>query len=154
MQINTRLMSISDFEQVQEIDILTQVQYLGNKFNDFSPEEKKKHLVSRQEDFEINVETKLCCVAEDNNTVIGFLFAHQLLPLKDFIFVRYIAVHPQYQDKGVGSLLYAELIKNAKKKKVKQIRSLINLDNQKSIKLHEKLGFELCDRKEAILNLE
>ena len=116
-------------------------------------DQQDSHLVSRQSDFQINVNTGYSFVAEKENKIIGFILAHELLPFRRFIFIRYICIDPEFQKKGIGRLLYQKLIDEAKRSGVKEIRSLINLDNTRSMNLHEKVGFKLADRKEAILNL-
>ena len=117
MNITIRLMTTDDYSQVHQVDILTQKQYLGTKFDQMSEEEQDSHLVSRKAEFQIN------------------------------------EVNSKTQGKGIGLLLYQKLIKKAKQTGIKKIWSLINIDNSQSIKLHEKIGFKLNDRKEAILDV-
>ena len=102
MNITIRLMTADDYSQVHQVDILTQKQYLGTKFDQMSEEE---------------------------------------------------GVSPKTQGKDIGLLLYQKLIKKAKQAGIKKIWSLINIDNPQSMKLHEKIGFKLNDRKEAILDM-
>ncbi len=153
MSTSIRTLTIDDYEAVRQIDILTQKQYLGKKFDELSSEEQENHLVSNKAEFNINADSGYCLVVEDNGRIIGFLLAYETLPFPGTLHIRYIGLHPDYQNKGVGLLLYKKLIEKAKEKKIKKIRALINLDNPKSIKLHEKAGFSLADRKEAILDL-
>jgi L-amino acid N-acyltransferase YncA len=67
--------------------------------------------------------------------------------------VRYIGVKPEAQGQGVGQLLYKKLIETAKQTGIKKIIGLANVDNPSSIKLFEKVGFKLSDRKQAVLEL-
>ncbi len=153
MNISVRPMTIDDYEAVHKVDILTQKQYLGKKYDELSAEEQDKHLVSRRSEFQINVDTDYCFVAENNDQIIGFLLSYETLPFHGTIYIHYIGLNPKYQGKEIGLLLYKKLIEKAKHNYIKKIRSFINLDNPKSIKLHEKAGFKLKDRKEAILEL-
>ena len=153
MNTITRPMSIDDYEQVRKVDILNQKQYLGTKFDQMSADEQDSHLVSRKSEFQINVDTGYCFVAEKDRKIVGFLLAHEILPFRRYLYIRYICMHPDLQGVGIGSLLYNRLIDKAKRNGVKEIRSLINLDNPHSIKLHEKVGFTLNDRKEAVLKV-
>lgn len=147
-------MTMDDYEPVHQVDILTQRQYLGQKFDELSPEEQDKHhLVSRKSEFQINVDTGYCFVAEDNGQIIGFLLSYETLPFHGILGINYIGLNPKYQNKGVGLLLYEKLVEKAKQKGINKIKTHINLDNPKSIRLHEKAGFKLKDRKEAILEL-
>lgn len=153
MNITVRLMDNKDYNAVHQIDILTQRQYLGTNFDDMNEEEQEKHLVSRKSEFAINVNTGYCFVSENDETIIGFLLAYETLPLHGTLYVSYIAIDPAYQGKGIGILMYRKLIEKAKQSDIKKICALINLDNPQSLKLCEKLGFKIQDRKEAIIEL-
>lgn len=153
MKIYVRPMTINDYKSVRQVDISTQKQYLGQKFDELSSEEQDKHLVSRKSEFQTNIDTGYCFVAEDNDQIIGFLLSYETIPFPGTLYIRYIGLNPEYQSKGVGLLLYEKLIEKAKQKQIKEIKALINLDNPKSIRFHEKAGFKISDRKEAILEL-
>lgn len=152
-KIIIRKLKLSDYSGVRQVDELTQCQYLGEKWEKFSLNEKERHLVSRKKEFEINVKTGYSLVATMNKKIVGFLLAHETLPFRGTLYIHHIAIEPNFQGKGVGVLLYKQLIKLAKLSKIKNITALINTDNPKSIKLHKKLGFKLQDRKEAILEV-
>lgn len=148
-----REMRRHDYSGVSVVDELTQKQYLGSIWDQFSEIEKQTHLPSRQSEFELHLQTDYCFVGLIHETVIGFIFAHETLPFRDMVHIRHIAIHPDYQGVGIGSLLYTAVIEKAKHNGIKTIFALINLDNKRSMRLHEKMGFELRDRKEAILSL-
>lgn len=152
-KIIIRRLKLADYSGVRQVDELTQYQYLREKWEKFSLREKEKHLVSRRKEFGINAKTGYSLVATINSKIIGFLFAHETLPFPGALFIHHLAIKPSYQGKGIGALLYKELIRLAKLTKIKTIVALINLDNPKSMRLHEKLGFKLQDRKEAILEI-
>lgn len=151
--ITIRQLTKQDYEGIRKVDILTQKQYLKEKWDNLSNIEKEKHLVSRESEFEKNVNSGFCFVASLNDKIIGFILAYETRPFLGNIYIRHIAINPKYQRRGIGLLLYKELVKKARKNNIKKITALINLDNPNSIKLHEKTGFTLRDRKEAILNL-
>lgn len=153
MNIIIRPMHLDDHDQVRNLDILTQRQYLGTKFEQMSEEEKGDHLVSRKSEFQVNIDTGYCFVALNNNTIIGFILAHETLPFHGDLYVRYIGINPKFQGRGIGQLLYKKLVGKAKQAGINRIKALINLDNPNSIKLHGKMGFELKDRKEAVLQI-
>ena len=153
MNVTIRPMLLSDYSRVHEVDILTQQQYLGNKFNKMTVEEQETRLVSRKSEFAINVNTGYCFVAENNRKIIGFIFAYETLPFHGTLFIHYIGINPVYQGKGIGLLLFKRIIEKAKENNIKTIQSLINTDNPPSIKLHEKAGFKLSLRKQAVLEL-
>ena len=153
MNIKVRPMTVNDYEQVRDVDISTQRQYLGKKFDEMSEEEQNSHLVSRKSEFQINVDTGYCFVAENEKGVVGFVLAHETLPFRGKLYIRYIGIEPAVQGQGIGKLLYKKLIEDAKQANIKEIVGLVNLDNPNSIKLFGKVGFKLKDRKEAVLEL-
>ena len=147
-------MTVDDYEQVHNVDILTQRQYLGAKFDRMSEEEKNSHLVSRKSEFQINVNTGYCFVAEDEmKHIVGFVLAHETLPFRGTLDIRYIGIKPEAQGRGIGHSLYQKLIEKAKETNIKKIIGSVNNDNLNSIKLFEKVGFKLNDRKQAVLEL-
>ena len=150
-----RPMMMDDYSQVREVDTLTQQQYLGSKFNAMKPQEQESHLVSRKSNFAINVDTGYCFVAKIKNTskVIGFVFAHETLPFRGTLFISYVAINPLYQGKGIGLSLLGKIIEKAKRNNIRVIQSLINTDNQPSSKLHQKAGFKISLRNQAVLEL-
>lgn len=154
MNITIRPLTVDDYEQVRNVDILTQRQYLGSKFDRMIEEEKDLHLVSRKSEFQINVGTGYCFVAEDEKKrIVGFVLAHETLPFHGTLYIRYIGVKPEAQGQRVGQSLYEKLIEKAKEVEIKKIVGSVNNDNPNSIKLFEKVGFKLNDRKQAILEL-
>jgi L-amino acid N-acyltransferase YncA len=153
INIVVRPMCSEDHKQVCDLDILTQKQYLGVRFDQMSEEEKDDHLVSQKSEFQINVSTGYCFVALNNNKIVGFILGYKSSPFGGDLYIRYIGVNPDFQGKGIGPLLYKKLIEKAKQTDINQVWALINLDNPNSIKLHGKMGFELKDRKEAVLRI-
>jgi len=132
---------------------LTQRQYLGSLWDQLLEGEKQAHLQSRQSEFGLNLQTGYCFVGIAHATVVGFVLAHEILPFRNTVSIRHIAIHPAYQGTGIGLLLYKAVIEKARASGMEKIATLINLDNTRSLKLHAKMGFDLIDRKEAILSL-
>ena len=144
----------SDFDSgVNHIDRLTQKQYLGKKWDAMDESEKKKHLVSSAPEFKVFLGNDYCFVVAKGKEVVGFLLAYSTLPFENKVYIRHIAIDPVLQGKGLGIDLYRKLIEKAKENNVREVVALINLDNPKSIRLHEKLGFDMKNRKQATLKL-
>ena len=59
-----------------------------------------------------------------------------------------IAVTEKYLGLGLGVLMMNQLISFAKQNKVKEIKLSVDNDNIGAIKLYEKLGFKLLEKKE------
>jgi len=60
-----------------------------------------------------------------------------------------IAVAEKYVGKGLGVMMMNQLISFAKQNKVKEIKLSVDNDNTPAIKLYEKLGFKLQEKKEV-----
>ncbi len=142
-----------DYVGVDHIDRLSQQQNLGEKWEMMSEEEKLEHLVSRKPDFLEYVKEGYSFMAKLNGEIVGFLLAAREFPKLKNLKVEYTAVDPAYQGQGIGLELYKALIAKAKERKVRKITAFINLDNPPSMKLHLKAGFQLQDRKEAVLKI-
>ena len=153
MTYTIREMQSIDFARVKQIDRRTQEQYLGNKWNRMNEDERKTHVVSEMPGFGDIVRGGYCFTALEKDRVVGFLVAYSTFPFENKNIIKYIAVDPILHGKQIGMLLYKKLIEKAQTDTVQEINALINLDNTKSLRLHEKMGFNLKDRKQAVLKL-
>jgi L-amino acid N-acyltransferase YncA len=123
--------------------------YFGDEWDMLDNKKKESVLKSNRREFGTNCESRYSFVSLLDEKIVGFIFAHEDLPFKDSILIRHIAVHPEYQRIGIGESLFNAVISQAKKEEKKSIKSSINPDNQSSIILHEKMGFEVSDWKQA-----
>lgn len=85
-------------------------------------------------------------VYEKSEKVIAYAYASRW---KDRAAYRYSAestiyIAPTYIGKGIGTQLYAHLIKKIEETKIHSLIGGISLPNEGSIALHEKLGFKKC----------
>ena len=152
-ELRIRKLESKDFSQVREIDDLTLRAYVGDKWDKYSEKKKETLRKSRESEFDINVKTGYSLVAEQSSRIVGFILACETLPFKGTVYIRHIAVHPDFQSQGIGEKLLRSLIDKAKKNEIDKIWSGISVDNLSSIRLHEKAGFRLVDRKIAYLNI-
>ena len=144
-------MESTDYSGVMDVDILTQKQYLGEKWNNLTKQERKECLVARKPYYNEYLREAYSFVAKLDNQIIGFLLAKKVGPYTNKLYIEYVAINPQYQGMGMGLTLYESLIKKARETGISVIETVINIDNPNSIKLHEKAGFTLQDRKVAVL---
>jgi len=138
MELIIRPLKLEDYEQVKNINILTQKQYLGENWN-----ENEEQLISKKSEFSTNVDTGYSLVAQADGKIVGFLFAHETLPFLGTLHIRHIAILPKHQGHGIGGKLYERLVEIAGAKNIQNIESYINDDNPNSQKLHKKAGFKL-----------
>jgi len=95
-------------------------------------------------------------VAEENSEVIGYVASQTLSFMHGvdrLLWIEYIVVQPKHRRRGVGTALLLRLIDHAKAAKIDRIYTTINPDNEASIKLHQKAGFSVEDRKVASLRV-
>jgi phosphinothricin acetyltransferase len=84
-------------------------------------------------------------VAELNGEFAGYGSFSQFRPWEGFRFCveHSLYVHPNLHGKGVGQGLLKALIGEAKLRNMRTMVAGIDAENHKSVKLHERLGFEM-----------
>lgn len=82
-------------------------------------------------------------VYEHKNKIIGYAYASRWRERSAYRFCveSSIYVDKDCKHKGIGTILYQELINRLKKLNYRVIMGVISLPNEQSIRLHEKLGF-------------
>ena len=80
----------------------------------------------------------------DNNEIVGYAYATTWRTREAYRFSTETTVYLKqgYEGKGIGMLLYIELIKQLKSKGFHLLIGCITIPNEQSIRLHEKLGFQ------------
>ena len=83
-------------------------------------------------------------VAERDETVVGYAYATKWRPRKAYRFSTEVTVYlvPNLSGRGIGSILYANLLTALRQRNVRAAMGGIALPNQASIALHEKCGFK------------
>lgn len=82
-------------------------------------------------------------VYEENEKLIGYAYVTKWKARSAYRFTleSTVYVDMNYKGKGVGTILYKELLNEIEKREFKNIMAVITLPNPASIALHEKLGF-------------
>lgn len=91
-----------------------------------------------------NVITKYpCLIYEKEGKVLGFAYATEWKsnPAYRFTASTTIYFHPESLDKGSGTKLYRKLIAELKARDMHSLVAGILMPNEKSTRMHEKLGF-------------
>jgi predicted N-acetyltransferase YhbS len=86
----------------------------------------------------------LSLIAEFEGHLVGFVLARLIyagLPMTGVCVIFFIAVNPDYQDSGIGSMLIDTLKNNCKVKGIEIVRVLIPQYETKLMKYFEKMGF-------------
>lgn len=83
-------------------------------------------------------------VAEDNGIIAGYAYATRYRERSAYQWCTEASlyIHNDYFRKGVGTKLYNELFNILEKQGFRNVYAVINLPNERSVALHEKLGFK------------
>jgi len=108
------------------------------------------------ERFDFYLKTGSSFVAQEKGEVIGYVASQTISYMRGLdkvLWIEYVVVKSEFKRHGIGAALLRRLAHNAKASKIDQIFSTINPDNEASIKLHQKVGFKITNRKVASFNI-
>jgi len=127
-------------------------------------EKEIKKLLKQLTSSKINFNIKLilkdnncnCLVIEDEGRVIGFgSLVLGIVPCRGYLAkIEDVVVDEKYRGKGLGKKLMQELIKIAKKKKIKNVNLTSHPKRVEARKLYESLGFKLLETDTFKLELQ
>ncbi len=95
----------------------------------------------------------LSLIAEYEGHLVGFILAHLIyagLPMTGVAVIFFIAIKPEYQEQGIGSLLIGTLKKNCKAAGIETVRALVPQNDARMMKYFKKAGFS----RSQIINLD
>jgi phosphinothricin acetyltransferase len=126
----------SDYQQITNI----YNEYIKNTIITFEEETVDSFEIGRR--IESNPHTWL--VWEESEEILGYAYSIQW---KSRVAYRYSAetsiyLHNDHRGKGIGTMLYAELIDDLRQRDFHSVIGGIALPNDASISLHERLGFK------------
>jgi len=93
-------------------------------------------------------------VAEEKGRVIGYVASQTasfMHGVEKLLWIEYVVVKSEYRRQGIGEALLQRLVEHAKRNKINRIYTTINPDNEASIRLHQKAGFNVKSWKVASL---
>lgn len=111
----------------------------------YKKERRQKRTVSHER-FDFYLKTRSSFVAEEKGKVIGYVASQTVNyqhGVDKLLWIEYIVTKKEHRRHGVATLLLEKLIDHAKHEKIDRIYTTINPDNTASIKLHQKLGFNV-----------
>ena len=79
----------------------------------------------------------------DEETPIGWLGVNGLSSENKKAYIKMIVLLPEYQNKGIGSYVVTQLVRNLKLRKFKEIILYTNQNNLRAQKCYAKCGFEV-----------
>ena len=114
-------------------------------------EQQERREVTRAR-FDFYLKTGSSFVAEENGEVVGYVASQTVPFMRGFdklLWIEYIVVQRKFRRRGIGLALLRWLIEQAKRIHIDVISTTINPDNEASIKLHLKAGFDVKNWKFA-----
>ena len=87
---------------------------------------------------ELGNELSFWIVAEEDDTVVGYIGSQTVFPDSDMMNV---AVHPDHRRKGIGAILVEALITHLRNMDCESLSLEVRISNGGAIALYEKLGF-------------
>lgn len=112
--------------------------------------QNKRKVTSARFNFYLNSGSSF--VAEENNEVVGYVAAQTISFMRGLdkvLWIEYIVTKKDHRRQGIATALLKKLVDHAKHHQVDSIYATINPDNTASIKLHQKLGFDVKSWKVA-----
>jgi L-amino acid N-acyltransferase YncA len=106
--------------------------------------------------FDFYVKTGSSFVAEKDGEVVGYVATQTIPFMRGYdrvLWIEYVVVRSRFKRQGIGTALLCRLVQYAKAGNIDQIFSTINPDNEASIELHRKLGFNVRNWKAASLKV-
>jgi ribosomal protein S18 acetylase RimI-like enzyme len=81
---------------------------------------------------------------EKNNEILALVVATKLPYRSSHVaYISKLAIHPHFQNQGLGSQLFAQLITDLKQKNITRLELKVESDNQNAIRFYKKLGFQI-----------
>ena len=118
----------------------------NSNFMLFEPGERKTTVDQQRKRIESmsSVETSTILVAEDNEELVGYLFAMGGNPVrvKHAVYLA-VGVAESTRGKGTGTRLFSWLEEWAKKKGIHRLELTVMVHNAAGIALYKKMGFEI-----------
>jgi len=116
--------------------------------------ERKERIEVTRARFDFYLKTRNSFVAEEDGEVVGYVASQTVNFMRDvdkLLWIEYIVVQREFRRQGIGFALLRKLIEHARSIAVDRVSTTINPDNEASIKLHLKAGFNVDDWKSASL---
>jgi len=107
---------------------------------------KQENREVTQARFNFYLKTGSSFVAEEKGEVIGYVAsqtASYMHGVDKLLWIEYIVVKTEHRQKGIGTALLQKLIDYATHNNINRIYTTINPDNEASIKLHQKMSFNV-----------
>jgi len=152
-----RQMEKEDYEPYKSLFDEAYTEYLEflrpNNAQQYLKEKQEKRKVSRAR-FNFYLGTGSSFVAEEKGEVVGYVASQTVSYMHGvdrLLWIEYIVVKSERKRQGIARALLGKLADYAEHNNIDRIYATINPDNEASIKLHQKVGFNVKSWKVASL---
>jgi len=159
MRLIVRQLAKEDYKSYRKLFDEAYHEYLENlSRNDpqqYHRERQEKRIVTRAR-FNFYLKTGSSFAAEKDDNVVGYVAAQTISFMRGHdraLWVEYIVIKKDQRRQGIATALLEKLKDCAKQNRIDTIYATINPDNIASIKLHQKLGFDVRSWKVASLKV-
>jgi L-amino acid N-acyltransferase YncA len=157
-KMRVRLLEERDFEAFRTLfdeAFSEYLEFLRHEDHEHFLEEVAEREEVTREGFDFYLKTGTTFVAEEEGKVIGYV-ASQTVPslhaINNELWVAFIVVQKKYRRQKIGLALLTKLQSCAREKGIERLCSTINPNNPESIRLHQRVGFNVRDWKFATYN--
>ena len=124
-----------------------------------NPQQYMKELKERREvtrsGFNFYLRAGSSFVAEENGEAVGYVASQRVPSMHGVdLWIEYIVIQKEFRRRGIGLALLQKLKDYAASSSIDRIYAFINPDNEPSMRLHAKAGFNIEDWKIAINKTE
>jgi RimJ/RimL family protein N-acetyltransferase len=144
-----RLLEEKDFESFRRLFEDAYAEYLQflkrENPQQYLKERQERREVTRER-FDFYLKTGSSFIAEENGDVIGYVASQTVFfthGVDRQLWIEYIVVHPEFRRRGIGLALLDRLKEYAKRSGIDEIYTTMNPDNEASVKVHRKAGFNV-----------
>jgi len=130
-------------------EYLESLRLTNSKQHQKEKQEKRKVTQAR---FNFYQKTGSSFVAEEKGEAIGYIASQTVSYMHGvdkLLWIEYVVVKSEHRRKGIGTALLRRLMDYAKRNNIDRIYTTINPDNEASIKLHQKMAFNVKSWKVA-----
>lgn len=156
-----RKLKLKDLEKVRDLEISCIKEYFSetieNEWKDLPKEWRENLGASSKRHFRTYLNSGLSFVAEEDDEIVGFIFAqmlHNIADAENLLWIENMGVHPYFRRNLIAYRLMRECIEEGISMGAEVAHSMIQPDNAPSILLHKKIGFFIDPREVALMDLK
>lgn len=156
-----RKLKLKDLEKVRDLELFCIREYFSetieNEWEDLPKEWRENLGASSKRHFRAYLKSGLSFVAEEDDEIVGFIFAqmlHNIADAENLLWIENMGVHPYFRRNLIAYRLLRECLKEGISLGAEVAHSMIQPDNAPSILLHKKIGFFIDPREVALMDLK